>query len=393
MSLRFRHSFQLFPGVQINVGARGVSASFGVPGATVNIGGRGVRATVGLPGTGVSYSTALTGGPSAPQSEGWPGAPEVNVYQPRPAQPNAGPSAMPYRPTPGMREIGSASVETLTSEGLVELRDMILAAREQSAAVEADLATARRELDATTAELERRRSSLFRWFYRKRIAVLRDDLVPAVAGEVERLSTWRDATHIDVAFETADTAQRSYAQLVRSFEALRCSQRVWDVTSDRNSDRVRERTSASRILDRHAVRFEFASSDLIRFAGKALRFENVNGEDILLYPGMAVMPRADGMFALIDLRDIRISYRPTNFIEHEPVADDAAVVGHTWAKVNKDGSPDRRFRDNYQVPICCYGELAFSSSSGITEEYQVSQVAAAEAFAAAFTAYQQALAS
>ncbi|HGU0999449.1 TPA: DUF4236 domain-containing protein [Escherichia coli] len=38
MSLRFRQTFTLFPGVRLNIGKRGISASIGVPGATVNVG-------------------------------------------------------------------------------------------------------------------------------------------------------------------------------------------------------------------------------------------------------------------------------------------------------------------------------------------------------------------
>lgn len=55
--MRFHQSFQLLPGVRINVGARGVSASSGVLGATINVGAQGVRATAGIPGSGLSYST------------------------------------------------------------------------------------------------------------------------------------------------------------------------------------------------------------------------------------------------------------------------------------------------------------------------------------------------
>lgn len=106
---------------------------------------------------------------------------------------------------------------------------------------------------------------------------------------------------------------------------------------------------------------------------------------------MALMPRGDGMFAMINLRDLQVAYSPHNFIEHERVPKDATVVGHTWSKVNKDGSPDRRFRNNYQIPICVYGKLVFASGSGVTEEYQVSQAQAAEAFALSFQTYQRVL--
>ena len=41
-------------------------------------------------------------------------------------------------PQPGMRAIGSASVESLTSESLQDLRDMIVAARRQRREVDED---------------------------------------------------------------------------------------------------------------------------------------------------------------------------------------------------------------------------------------------------------------
>ncbi len=58
MTWRFRRSFKLLPGVRINLGKRGVSASVGPRGAKVTIGRGQVRTTVGVPGTGVSKTTS-----------------------------------------------------------------------------------------------------------------------------------------------------------------------------------------------------------------------------------------------------------------------------------------------------------------------------------------------
>lgn len=57
MGFRFRKSIKIIPGVRLNLGKRGASASIGRRGATMNVGRRGVRTTVGLPGTGLSYSS------------------------------------------------------------------------------------------------------------------------------------------------------------------------------------------------------------------------------------------------------------------------------------------------------------------------------------------------
>jgi hypothetical protein len=60
------------------------------------------------------------------------------------------------------------------------------------------------------------------------------------------------------------------------------------------------------------------------------------------------------------------------FQEQESVPSDFKVVGQTWAKVNKGGSRDKRFADNFQIPIALYGQITFKSESGLWEEFQLS---------------------
>src|SRR3984957_7940084 len=56
MSFRFRRSIRILPGLRLNVGKRGVSASIGGRGAHVTFGRTGTRTTIGIPGTGLSYT-------------------------------------------------------------------------------------------------------------------------------------------------------------------------------------------------------------------------------------------------------------------------------------------------------------------------------------------------
>src|SRR5580658_906360 len=56
MGFRFHRSIKVFPGLRLNFGKRGISASIGVRGAHVTFGKTGTRTTVGLPGSGLSYT-------------------------------------------------------------------------------------------------------------------------------------------------------------------------------------------------------------------------------------------------------------------------------------------------------------------------------------------------
>jgi len=377
MGLRFRQSFQLFPGVRINVSGSGVSATFGVPGARVNVGPGGLRSTIGLPGTGLSYTHQ-----------------HGSVERPAPVAPSPGQPQTPnfaLQQFYQMREINSAAVEDLSSHSLVELRDMIVQARAQHKEIDADLAEAQSLQQSDRADLQRRQRSLLRIFYKRRIAELEASL-PETEAEIDRLTQWQASTHIDMRFETSEAARKAWGHLVRSFEALRGSAKIWDITSDRHVHRVIERSAASRNIDRKPIKLDFSSSDLIQFDGRAMRFGNANGEDILIYPGMVLMPRADGAFALIDLREVHLAFELQNFIEHEQVPSDSKLVGETWAKVNKNGTPDLRFKDNYRIPIALYGKMLFASAGGIEEEYQFSNADSAAEFGRAFESYKLALA-
>jgi DNA polymerase-3 subunit epsilon len=53
------------------------------------------------------------------------------------------------------------------------------------------------------------------------------------------------------------------------------------------------------------------------------------------------------------------------FIESEPPPADAQCVGTTWQYANKSGGPDRRFKNNRQLPIMLYGRLALTTSQGL----------------------------
>lgn len=114
-----------------------------------------------------------------------------------------------------MNEIASASVEVLTSTSLIPLRDLILKAREQQSQVKSDLKEARDEEIKQKGELNRRKASLFRWFYKNRIAEL-EAALPVTQTEVERLENWEDNTKIAVTFEAGDAAQRAYSSMVRA---------------------------------------------------------------------------------------------------------------------------------------------------------------------------------
>jgi hypothetical protein len=78
-----------------------------------------------------------------------------------------------------------------------------------------------------------------------------------------------------------------------------------------------------------------------------------------VYPGFILYRASQQAFALIDFRDVQLRFVPTRFTETDPVPSDSRIIGYSWDKCNLDGTPDRRFRDNYQIPVARYATLLF----------------------------------
>lgn len=105
--------------------------------------------------------------------------------------------------------------------------------------------------------------------------------------------------------------------------------------------------------------------------------------NIILAPGLIILDPwlGRGEPKLYRVVDLLPQVKVTRFLETEVVPSDARSVGQTWLYVNKDGSPDRRYRDNQVVPIVEYGELTFSlreEPQTIVLRLQISSVNVAE---------------
>ena len=65
-----------------------------------------------------------------------------------------------------------------------------------------------------------------------------------------------------------------------------------------------------------------------------------------------VIVKHGSRFGAVGYDDLQVRCQMSRFIEDETPPTDAQVIGHTWKHPNKSGGPDRRFRDNRQLPVC-----------------------------------------
>ena len=390
MSFRFRKSVRLFPGVRLNLSRSGMSVSVGGPGATVNLSRRGTAVTLGFPGTGLSYRHQFVPSQRG-QSEDQRGAGRA----PPAPLPDAVPPGHPSTPHGASQsrdgEIRSAEVVGLTTPDLQGLKRMINEAAAQRASLAPDLAAALASRERAWRRLRRREQLPLRLVLAGTVPKARAAFEEAESEALDVIEALA-LSEVRVAFALDEPALAAQRALAEAHAHLSRAHRVWDVLSSVAVDRVRERSTASAAITRTPVAFSTAVDGVVAADQAGLRFQNANGADLDLFPGFLLM-RDHGAtdYALIDIREVDLRAEPVRFIEDEVVPGDAQVVGHAWAKANRDGSPDRRFRDNRQIPIALYGAMHFSTTSGVREAYHVSDCERALSFGAAFRRLQSAL--
>lgn len=108
----------------------------------------------------------------------------------------------------------------------------------------------------------------------------------------------------------------------------------------------------------------------------------VGRQTLHFFPDRVLVYDENGVGA-VGYRELQLQVNATRFIESASPPRDATVVDRTWQFVNKKGGPDRRFKNNCELPICLYDELKLSSETGLNEVVQVSRSGVGEAFAKA----------
>lgn len=375
MGWRFRKSFSPLPGVRLTLSPNGISTSVGVGPLRLTAGPRGPAFTATLPGTGLSFHQSLASHGTRESAV----APELFDVPPA------------VQSAPELQAIESAGSSSLTTVGLAEFKRLLEEARREHGETSRHLAHWRMQEAGAVAKYKNwEKGWLLRRLFASKFEQLRSIAEEASAHRAE-LEEQEQLSKLKTQFDLPTRVVQTFHRLCDEFSIASKAQRIWDTVGQRDVNRAAERTAATRVIARKPVKFHLDKCELIEAKWSAPHLQNANGGDIYFYPAFALYFVTAESFALIEYKEIQLTYRPIRFIEEETVPSDAKVVGSTWAKTNKDGSPDRRFKENYRIPVAEYGRLLIKSTSGMNEEYMLSDAASAERFANALSTHANAV--
>ena len=277
----------------------------------------------------------------------------------------------------------------LSSQNLIDLKNMLHDIEHSRKKLQENVYITNRNIKNTESNLAWVNWFPVKFFFKRSISSKKSALLTLREKSAE-LDSEIKKHQLGLEIQISDKLENIFGSLSYQFNNLISIDKAWDVTTSRRTDRVVERTAADNVIERKEVRLKLSDSSKILCDYQALNFGNANGDDLHIYPQFIFMESSNDI-ALIDIQHVTIDFSYVNFIESEKVPFYSKIVDHAWAKSNKDGSRDKRFADNYQIPIVRYGELHLKSKSGLNEVYMFSKPESAREFKSLFDEYKTAL--
>lgn len=154
--------------------------------------------------------------------------------------------------------------------------------------------------------------------------------------------------------------------------SLNNNDKIWQILQFQNATNLKANGGAARNIRRKPFKFTnkipyYINTNIDVFQMK------LNKETLIILPDKVIIIRGLKV-AAIDFSSLDIKIDAVKFIENQVVPKDATIIDYTWQFVNKNGTPDKRYKNNRKLPVCLYGDVFITSKEGINVELQCSSI-------------------
>lgn len=335
--------------LRLNFSSGGIGISAGIPGLRIGTGPRGSYVHAG--GNGFYYRQSLGGASGrrgAARSSG--GAPNAPRLSPVPE----GPEHL------GMVAIDSGDVMRMADASSSALLEQLAAARRAWRFAPLILACGA----VLALVLLLLQPPVPRWVPLT-VAVL-GLLVAAVAAYFDAI---RKTVVLFYDFDVA--ARARFQRLHDEFRKFAQAERVWHVQAQAHSRDRKYTAGAGTIVNRVSTTLSIGRPKFVKTNIEVPTIP-VGAQTLYFFPDRLLVTDRQGVGA-VPYSDLTMERTTCRFAETGSVPRDTEVDGHTWAYTNKSGGPDRRFKDNRQIPWARYVDVTLRSASGLHEMISLSR--------------------
>jgi hypothetical protein len=178
-------------------------------------------------------------------------------------------------------------------------------------------------------------------------------------------------------YEFDAAAEQAYEALQAAAAGLTQCAGVWHLPSSGTIQEARYFGGASAAVHMTPIQIQISPAPFLK--------SNIStvvipvGRQILYFFPDRLLVRDGERLGAVDYSELSVQVSESRLMT-DNVLPDTQVVDHHWQFANKDGSPDRRFSNNRQIPICLHEQIHLKSASGLNEAIQVSRPGVGNAF-------------
>ncbi|MBU0556050.1 MAG: DUF4236 domain-containing protein [Alphaproteobacteria bacterium] len=185
-------------------------------------------------------------------------------------------------------------------------------------------------------------------------------------------------------YDLEDDVQNTYQLVTAAFDEMQKCISKWHVDAGgavRDIHTWKRNAGASHVVDKRPTIFDYSLPRVIKSNITPPMIKS-GKENLYFFPDFLLVVDS-GKVGAVAYDRLSVNWQDSNFIEEGTVPSDTQVLGHVWKHPNKSGGPDRRFSNNYQIPLCRYESIHLSSDNGLNELLQVSRSGVTAPFSAA----------
>lgn len=182
-------------------------------------------------------------------------------------------------------------------------------------------------------------------------------------------------------YDLENETYEAYERVTSAFDAMAACAGKWHIDAGGAVQDIhtwKRNSGASHVLDKRPTTFEYSLPRVIKsnITPPAVQ----SGKETLYFLPDFLLVVDRNKVGAVAYDNLFIRFEDSNFIEEGTVPSDTEVLWHTWKHPNKNGGPDRRFANNYQIPVCRYETISLTGSSGLNELLQVSRSGVTQPF-------------
>lgn len=181
----------------------------------------------------------------------------------------------------------------------------------------------------------------------------------------QRSKEWRITNLRPIFYQLGSERLSAYDELLSAGKMLSTSPgRYFDIVEFDVQDlqTMKRNAGAARILERRNLQISNSIPSIPSINFHALTFHE-GSRDIYFLPDFVAV-RTGRKFVMVSYQEIDCRVEDGRYITPD-VPSGIQPIDFTWQFVNKDGGPDRRFSNNFQIPVIACTELDLITRSGL----------------------------